>query len=107
MGYFIFARGLTGDFWLGGSAVPGMTFAGKPVQSTSMSDVLLLHYDPTGAPVALRQFGSKGMQTADSMVFSKLGVPVIEGRLEGTADFGQGPLSAVGDSDVFIAKLGP
>ncbi len=58
-----------------------------------------------GAHVWSRHFGDNGTQSAFDIGVDAAGNVVIVGNLEGTVDFGGGPLQSAGDRDVFLAQL--
>ena len=103
---FLVATDPSGDAWLCGSLLPGMSFAGQPLASQGALDLLVLRYDGNGKPLAHRQFAASGA-VCDGIAVGKSGVPVVNGEFTGSLDAGQGPLVAQGAFDAFVAKLGP
>jgi hypothetical protein len=69
--------------------------------------VFALKYTPSGSVVWTKRFGDNGYDSGLFIATDLFGAPVITGRFSGTADFGQGPLQAVGAGDIFLAKLAP
>jgi hypothetical protein len=112
---------LTSDLWFGGVAVDvtgntwlcatvsgsPITVAGTTVQPVAKEDILLLELDPAGNLVHERQFGTTGSSECWGIRLGPTGVPAIFGTMNGSVDFGQGLLQAMGTTDGFIAKLGP
>jgi hypothetical protein len=96
-----------GHVWLCGSVRGSLTVGGAPVQPVSKSDVLLLELDPAGNLLSQRQFGTSGSSACGRIRIGPAGVPAISGWMDGSIDFGQGLLQAVGSFDMFVAKLGP
>ncbi|XXX81753.1 hypothetical protein WMF30_23630 [Sorangium sp. So ce134] len=59
-----------------------------------------------GAPWA-QGYGSPGWDDGRSIVSDASGNYYVSGEFEGTIDFGAGPLTSAGQSDVFLLKLDP
>lgn len=93
--------------WLCGSMAMPFALDGALVQPVSQGDALVLQLDPAGNLVSHWQFGTTGWLDCDGIRVGPGGVPVINGHLTGSVDFGQGLLQSTGDADAFIAKLGP
>jgi hypothetical protein len=54
-----------------------------------------------------KQFGDSGEQLGGSVAVDASGNVIITGYFYGTVNFGGGPLTSVGDADVFVAEFGP
>ncbi len=54
-----------------------------------------------------KRFGDGANQVARSVTFDPSGNAILVGWMEGTVDFGGGPLAAVGSFDAYIAKFDP
>ena len=59
----------------------------------------------TGNHLWSASFGDGSSQTATSVDIDNGGNAVVTGGMSGTADFGGGPLTSGGDSDIYVAKF--
>lgn len=59
----------------------------------------------TGTHIWSKRFGDASAQSGDAVAIDAFGNIVVAGTLSGTVDFGGGPLTSTGSSDVFVAKL--
>src|SRR6185437_559893 len=84
-----------------------LDFGGGPVSAGG----LLLKYDRNGALVFQRFFpmadGGNSFTFMSSVVVLSTGEIVLAGSLQGTVDFGGGPLTASGGINPFLARFGP
>ncbi len=62
---------------------------------------------PGGDHLWSKRFGGTGTEWANDVAVDASGNVVVVGRARGDLDFGGGPLPAVGQDDIFIAKLDP
>lgn len=69
-------------------------------------DLFVAKLRPNGDLAWVRQFGDAADQYAGAIAVTSTGEPVIVGATAGTIDFGTGPLTAVGQTGAFVAKLG-
>jgi hypothetical protein len=96
----------------GNSSVTGMfdgtvNFGGGPLTSAG-DDIYVAMFNATGAHVWSKSFGDTLTQYTEAIAVDGTGSAIITGSIEGTVDFGGGPLtSAGGPYDVFVAKFGP
>ncbi len=93
-----------GDVYATGSFNGTMSFGGAPITSLGGTDVWLVKLTTAGAHVWSKGFGGPSNQTSIGVVVDKVGNVSITGALQGTADFGGGPLTSAGGNDVFVAK---
>ena len=103
----------------GGSAVVGtfgdaimntISYSGSSgtafLTSAGGADVFVVKLDDTGLPLWAKSFGDdKDIQWAFGSVVDALGNIVVTGMFQGALNFGGGPLTALGISDVFLTKL--
>lgn len=61
--------------------------------------------DCIGTPTIGRRFGNSAAQGGEDVVVDSKGNVVVTGVLEGTVDFGGGPLTSAGNADIFVAKF--
>ncbi len=73
--------------------------------SAGSSDVFVAKFDPAGNPVWSQRFGGANDQSGESVATDAAGNAVVTGAFTGIADFGGGPLTGMGDDDIFVAKL--
>jgi hypothetical protein len=68
-------------------------------------DAFVARFDANGGHAWSRRFGDGADQEALAVALDGHGGAVMTGRFEGTIDFGGGPLSSAGSTDVFVARL--
>jgi hypothetical protein len=62
---------------------------------------------PTGALRWAKSFGGAAWDNGEAVAIDGAGNTVVTGTFSGTVNFGGGPLTSAGTSDVFVAKYGP
>ena len=77
---------------------------GGPLTSAGDRDVVLAKYDSSGGHLFSKRFGGADFDSPVALVVDSSGSVFVTGVFEGAADFGGGPLTSAGDSDIFIAK---
>ncbi len=81
-------------------------FGGGPLTSAGSYDIFLAQLSPgTGAHLWSRGFGDQSLQLGQRVVANNVGELVITGSAQGTVDFGGGPLTSAGGSDLFVARF--
>jgi hypothetical protein len=98
----------TGALIVTGVLQGDIDFGGGTLQSAGVNDFFLVKFDATGKYVFSKRFGD----SANQWGFNSLAVDasdniVFAGDFEGTVDFGDGPLTSMGASDIFVAKFDP
>ena len=94
-----------GELFLGGEFAGSVNFGGGALTSTAGSqDGVIAKYSATGAHQWSRRFGDSGDDNVYAMKFDALGSLVVSGQFQFSADFGGGALTAIGDTDMFLAK---
>ncbi|WP_437534470.1 hypothetical protein WME79_09950 [Sorangium sp. So ce726] len=90
------ALGSDGTVWLTGFA------------SQSFADAsYLAQLSPTGQRLTRRRFGDDGYTLATDINAATGSGPLIVGYMNGTADFGGGPRTTRGSTNLFAARFGP
>jgi hypothetical protein len=79
--------------------------AGSVLQSPGDNDAYVTKLDPEGNVIWSLVFGDGADQQILGMAVDADGNVVVAGRLEGTVDFGGGPLTSKGGADAFVARL--
>lgn len=82
-----------------------MDFGGGPLVAGNNYDVFVARFTGAGAHVWSKSFGTPAAaQSGIGVALDPDSNVVVVGELNGTADFGGGPLMSAGGSDVFVAK---
>lgn len=82
-----------------------VTFGSTVLTSAGQTDALLLRMTAAGAPVWALQFGGKVGDQAADVAIAPDGRVAVTGFFQGTADFGAGPVTSAGSTDVFTAVV--
>lgn len=82
-----------------------LDFGDGPIQSAGDGDVLVAKFDSAGNYLWAKSFGDVGSQRGNGIAVDNAGNIVVTGAFSGSVDFGGGPLTSAGDSDVFIVKF--
>jgi hypothetical protein len=90
---------LTGHFQLAAD------FGGGPLTSAGSSDIVVAKFSPSGNHLWSKQFGDLDLQEAWAIGVDGMDSVVVCGNFGGTVDFGGGPLTSQGSTDIFAAKL--
>ncbi len=90
---------MTGFFW------GTVDFGGSVLTSSGGLDIFLAKLDPNGDHLWSKRFGDSSDQTAITVINDNANNLIITGSFEGTVDFGGGPLTSAGESDIFLVKL--
>jgi hypothetical protein len=90
---------------LAGVAYGEVDFGGGPLLSAGQSDIVAAKLDAAGKHLWSKRFGDGDPQHGYSVATDGAGNVVLTGLLYGTVDFGGGPLTSAGGSDIFVAKL--
>lgn len=96
----------------GNAVVVGMfqgsvDFGSGSVTSTNGQELFIVKYSSSGSYLWSRQISSSGGDMASGVAIDSSNNIVVVGSFAGTVDFGAGPLSSAGSSDVFVAKFAP
>ena len=93
---------LTGSF--GGSINFG-TKAATKLASAGDADIFVAKLTSAGAHTWSKRLGSTGADHGSGIAVSSAGVVAVTGDFRGVVDFGGGPLTSAGSSDIFVESL--
>lgn len=93
-----------GNLVLVGEFTNTVNFGGPPLTASGTYDVFLAKLDPSGGHIWSKGFGVSGLSQGISVAVSATGEIVIGGYVDGTIDFGGGPLTGT-EGDAFVAKF--
>jgi len=84
-------------------------FGGGGLASPEGYDGFIVEFGPGGQHLWSRRFGAPFVgaivtDTGNGVAFATDGSVVVTGAFEGTTDFGTGPLTSQGQTDIFVAK---
>ena len=96
----------------GNAAITGsfgglVDFGGGPLTSAGQRDVFVLKLDAGGSHQWSRRAGAAGSDLGSAVAMDSAGNVVVTGSFSQSVDFGAGPLTSAGGSDIFVAKFGP
>lgn len=97
---------------LGNSVVAGsfqrtVGFGGASLTSAGAGDVFVVRYSPTGQHLWSQRFGGTADDVAQGVAVDASGNVFVTGYFSGSVSFGGTALTAVGQTDVFLAKYSP
>lgn len=95
----------SGDVVLVGSFAGAADLGGGPLASAGGRDVVAAKLSANGGHLWSKRFGDLTDQDGSGVAVDGMGNVLIAGSMNGSADFGGGPLQSGGSSDVFVAKL--
>jgi hypothetical protein len=95
-----------GSVYVTGYETGAIDFGGG-VLSGNNRDVFVAKLDASGAYQWGKRFGDSAEQTGWGVTPDSAGDVIITGSFQGTVDFGGGPLTSQGGTDIFLAKFGP
>lgn len=94
-----------GNVLLAATVAGAADFGGGALTSSGSNDVVVAKFDGNGNHSWSKRFGDAASQVPQALAADAQGNPVVVGYFGGTVDFGGGPLSSTGGTDVFVAKL--
>jgi hypothetical protein len=103
-GYSVAVDG-AGNVFLSGAFFGSVDFGGGPLTSAGDSDIFLAKFDSAGNHLWSKRFGDADSQANLIVAVDGAGDVLLTGGFSGSVDFGGGPLTSVGQQDVFLAKL--
>ncbi|NUP04500.1 MAG: hypothetical protein HOW73_00375 [Polyangiaceae bacterium] len=103
-GYGI-ATDAAGNVYITGVFSGTNDFGGGPLTSADHYDIFVAKLDPAGNHLWSKRFGGTNGQWSRKIAMTPGGNIVVVGDFYNTLDFGGGPLSSAGLSDIFIAML--
>jgi hypothetical protein len=92
---------VTGYFGYFGSAVD---FGGGPLTSAGGPDIFVAKFSASGVHAWSRAMGGTGQDTGLSVGVDGGGNVVVTGYFQGAVNFGGGPLTSAGGTDIFLMK---
>ena len=90
---------------LAGSFQGTVAFGGPALTSAGGKDIFLARFDPGAAHLWSRAFGGTLDQAGTSVAVETTGGILLAGYFAGSVDFGAGPLTSAGGTDVFLARF--
>jgi hypothetical protein len=96
-----------GNTLLTGEFAGAINFGGGPLNSAGSTDVYVAKLDVLGNHLWSKRFGNASAQTGTAIVTDHDGNVIVAGNFAGVIDFGGGPLTSKGSTDIFVAKLDP
>lgn len=89
-----------------GSFNGAVDFGGGLLSAPSVNpEMFIVKFDASGNHVWSQRFGAGGVDQGLSIVVDSTDNVLVTGSIEGTVDFGGGPLAALGDTDMFVVKF--
>lgn len=82
-----------------------LDLGGGPLISAGGVDIFVAEFDAAGNHLWSRRFGDADNQYSTSVAADGLSNIVLTGELNGTANFGGGPLTSAGSGDIFVARF--
>jgi len=104
IGYGIAADG-AGNVVVTGSFSGRINFGGLDLTSAGGHDVFLVSLSPDGTHLWSKRFGGTDFDRGYAVAADRSGDIAVAGLFTYTADFGGGPLTSAGSSDIFVAKF--
>jgi hypothetical protein len=80
-------------------------FGGGALTSAGGADIFLAMYDTDGSHLWSKQFGGTATDTGQRVQVDASGNVYLTGYFSGTVDFGGGPLTSGGGTDLIVAKF--
>ena len=84
-----------------------LNLGGQDLTAVGVSEIFLAKFDPSGAHVWSRQFGTSGGDNVNSVATDSAGNILITGAFSDTLNLGGGALLSAGSADIYLAKLSP
>jgi hypothetical protein len=96
-----------GKLMLAGTYTVSIDLGTTVLHAEDSSDLFLAQLDTEAHPLWSRSYGGMSTETLRDMAVDRAGNTILVGYFEGTLEFDDGPLSAVEEADLFIAKIAP
>jgi hypothetical protein len=81
-------------------------FGGGTLTSAGFTDIFLASYDATGSHLWSRCYGGATYDYGQGVCTGGPGELWLTGSFQQTVDFGGGPLTSAGSTDIFVARFG-
>ncbi len=101
------ATGPNNEVVVAGAFIGVLDFGGGSLTAAGGTDIFVAKLDASGNHVFSKVFGDTQDQAAYGVAIDGSGNVLLAGTVEGTTDFGGGPLKSGGADDAFAAKLSP
>jgi hypothetical protein len=96
----------TGDVFVTGYFTGTVNFGGSTLTSDGANtDIFVAKWAPDGPLVWAFRYGGTGNDQALGIAYNTAAGVVVVGKFDGTTDFGLGPLTSAGGSDVFVLDV--
>lgn len=95
------------NVFLTGELSGSIDFGGNTLNSQGAVDVFIAKLDASGGHLWSKRFGATFDQGGRSIATDAAGNVVGAGQFAATVNFGGGPLTSAGGTDVFVAMLAP
>ena len=82
-------------------------FGSGPLTSAGSWDIVATKLSGSGTTLWSKRFGAAGDDLGYAVATDGNGNSVFVGTFQGTVDFGGGPLTAAGSTDMFVLGLAP
>ena len=92
-----------GNVYVAGDFSGTLNFGGQDMSGGGGGDIFLAGFDPEGGHLWSKGFGDEQPETVSNVAIDGLGRLLVLGAFGGTLDFGRGPMTALGDMDMFLA----
>ncbi|MCG8557984.1 MAG: SBBP repeat-containing protein [Proteobacteria bacterium] len=100
------ATDAAGNILVTGAFGTSVDFGGGRLTSAGDRDVFVAKFSPDGGHLWSKRFGDASSDQGWSVAVDTAGSAVLTGHFVGTVDFGSGPLTSAGGSDIFVARFG-
>jgi hypothetical protein len=97
----------TGEIVAVGNFDGSTDFGSGTLRTAGGLDVFVAKYSSSGAPAWSRRWGSTSADQVASVAIDRLGNVAVTGAFTYSVDFGGGPITNTGGSDIFLVKLSP
>jgi hypothetical protein len=94
-----------GNVFVTGSFSGTVNFGDGPLTSAGLGDIFVTKLDTSGNALWSKRFGDASYQGSVTLATDTAANVFLLGRLNGTMDFGAGPLTGANSKDIFVAKL--
>ena len=99
------ATDASGNIIIAGYFEGSVNFGGHILASAGQEDIFVAKYAPDGTHIWSYRFGDSDDQYGFTVTVDASGNVIQAGMFFGRVDFGNGPLTSAGTSDIFVAKF--
>jgi hypothetical protein len=82
-----------------------LAFGGSPLTSAGGDDAFILKLNAFGNFSWAKRYGDATTQSAEGVAVDSANNVLVVGTFQGTVDFGTGPVTSAGGTDIFVLKL--